>query len=1590
MNRLNRPAKLGLSTLLSASLVIGAAPAAFASTPSPTVVNVDHKEMIFNWPEGGSTNVYQDKIGRSFLYKEVLKKESVTVNAIVTVDRIVSEDPYNPAGLDEFEKWQGDPQLQRKFTPTLRSKGSVLLRVDFVEAGTGNPVALSNFHATVADLDGASAEMKEYAEFGGFSSYSVDAGTGITVSSAEEGRTRFMGTGDNVDGIPFQDKTAVILNYDDPVQTLTFKIGRTATTQDARDFSIDFGAAGGKFTSPVVKMNPTVPNKAPTAAAQYAATDEDTDVGFTLSGSDDRTDPAALRYTVAALPAHGTLSGQGRNMIYTPDANYSGSDRFTFTVTDEEGAVSGEAAVTITVRPVNDPPQATEVSVTGTASVGQTLTGRYVFTDADGEAEAGTVFQWYRGTAANGSDRTPVSGAVSPTYRLTQADLGRHLFFGVTPAAGPDKGAEAVSAPTPVISSAQNSAPQAAPLTVSTEEDTSVSLTLSGTDDATPAAELVYAIVTPPSHGSLSGEAPHLVYRPNANYYGDDSLTYTVTDAAGAVSEEAAVRITVTSVDDAPVAANVTVNGVPAVGQTLTGSYTFTDVDGEAEAGTLIQWYRGTAPDGSDKTAIDGAQTLSYVLTESDKGSYIFFSVTPASGGQSGQAAVARTSTAVTPVLTGPNTPPSAGNLSVQLNEDTVTVIALSGTDKETPQALQYILTSEPAHGTLAASGRNVTYTPQSNYSGTDFFKYKVVDAGGLSSSEAAVTLTIREMNDPPSAIAPTVSTTIGKAVSITLNGSDVETPAAALTYKVTAPPAHGALSGQGRQWVYTPAQGYTGADSFRFTVSDGGGLTSAEAVVSISIAGTAGTPLYKDAENIAGAYDKQEDTAASIHGRNGYIIYSLHDLGLIPGDMIQYRMGTNTGDTNTVQVEYYQADMTLLAKKSFPVTGRNNCYYAAAPAGTAYLKISGVDQATLNLYEISKYVVKPPEATPEMSKDANNLEHAHDGVDTTSGNIFSAEGYIVYRLSDLGLAGATGIQYLLGTSTGHAYTATIEYLNAGFAVTGVSTLNLDGFKSVYRTEAPADAVYVRINGISLAALYIYEIGANSVVIPGGSGTDSLSRDANNLEHAHDGIDTTSGNIFTGDGYIVYALSDLGIPAGGKMQLLLGTSTGGSYEANVTFLDATFAGTGAAVLNISGFKSAYTAPVPAGSAYVRVSGLPSAALYIYELANGAGLPTGGSGLEWSKDANNLADAYDGRDTTSSNIFTADGYIIYGLPELGIQPGGSIRFLFGTSTGLEYPLSIDYLDGGRNVTGTVNMAVYGFKNEYRSSVPGQAAYIKLKGLSNAALYIYEIGGGHTGSGPIPAPSAGSSADANNLTHAHDGIDTTSANIFTETGYIVYTLSDAGAAPGGEVHFLLGTSTGLGYTTNVRYLDAGFNTVGMSSIPIDGFKNDYAGGTVPAGTVFVKVSGLPGAALYIYEIAPGAPGGGAPTVPVPVPGGASALFKDANNLQDGYDSRDTTSANIFSAEGYIIFRASDLGPCGCEPTGQATFLLGSSDGLAHTVTVDYLNDELQPYSSAEIPIEGAKAIYHAPYPVDASYIRIRGIPGAALYIYEVARH
>lgn len=674
--------------------------------------------------------------------------------------------------------------------------------------------------------------------------------------------------------------------------------------------SFTFEAADGSASgSAVIEITVTPVNDAPTADDQSVSTDEDTVVPIILTGSD--IDGDAISYAVIGTPSHGVLGGTAPNLTYTPDANYNGTDTFTFEVSDGT-EISAPATVSLTVNPVNDTPvaDAQTVATNEDNALIITLSG----SDIDGDVLSYTV-------VADSTHGVLSRTAPNLTYTPAENYNGTDAFtFEVS------DGTASASATVDITISPVNDAPVADSQTAVTDEDSAVSITLTGSD--VDADSLTYAVVVSPLNGTLSGTAPNLIYTPNENYNGSDSFTFEASDGT-LVSSAATVTIAINPVNDTPTAddQSVVTEEDVSLSITLTGS----DIDGDAlsyavVAAPLHGTLEGTAPDltytpnadynGSDSftfTVNDGTESssaatvsitihpvndapvadaqsvetdedtaLGVTLTGSDVDGdslVISVSVMPLHGTLSGTApdltytpnadyngpdsfafevsdGVEVSSSAVVTITVNPvNDAPMADGQSVATDEDTALAIAITGADID-GDTLSYTVVDAPVNGVLSGTAPNLTYTPNENFNGADSLSFKVSD-GSLESAIATVNITVNPVNDAPSADDQTVATDEDTAMTITLTGSDVDGDA--LSYAIAVAPIHGILSGTAPDLIYTPSENFNGTDSFTFETSDGA-LSSSPATVSITIQPVNDAPVAVDQSVIT-----DEDSAASV-----------------------------------------------------------------------------------------------------------------------------------------------------------------------------------------------------------------------------------------------------------------------------------------------------------------------------------------------------------------------------------------------------------------------------------------------------------------------------------------------------------------------------------------------------------------------------------------------------------------------------------------------------------------------------------------------------------------------------------------------------
>jgi hypothetical protein len=669
-------------------------------------------------------------------------------------------------------------------------------------------------------------------------------------------------------------------------------IGADSFTYDVNDGS---GAHSNVSTA---SINITPVNDAPVANDGTATTNEDTPVGITLTGSD--LDGDGITYGLLALPAHGTITGSGANLTYTPAANFNGTDQLTFKVTDPSGATDS-AVIDITVNPTNDGPTATNQSV-GT-NEGTPVDITIVANDVDGDALT------YTPTTPTANGGTISCAAEVCTYTPPSGFSGTDSF---TVLVEDPSAASATSTVTVSVSALNNTAPQINDGSVAVLEDTLRAFSLLSADaDGDPRT---YSVQTYPAAGSLTcSSSGACTYLPPANFAGSQTFVVQVNDGRGGI-DNATITLAVANLNDAPVVApgqtlvtaedtvgSVSVASTDADGDSPTWSVkrdplkgslactsaavctftpnananggdsfdievddghgarvrvtipiSITPVDDPATAGTVNQLVAedsgatsfallGGDPDGGGAT-FEAQPATSGTLSCGSGGTCTFTPAANAVGTETVSYTVTDSGGSATGTIvltiTPANDAPVAPGLTLSTNEDTPVAFTLPASDADVGDPLTFTRTSNPVMGTVAGSGANLTYTPAANASGTVTFGYAVRDAAGATAN-GTVTITVLPVNDLPVASSGAVATAEDTPKAIALTGSDAEGP---VTVTVSTPPAHGTYA----SGTYTPALNYYGSDSIGFTVKDATNQT-ATGVMLITITPVNDAPVASD-----------------------------------------------------------------------------------------------------------------------------------------------------------------------------------------------------------------------------------------------------------------------------------------------------------------------------------------------------------------------------------------------------------------------------------------------------------------------------------------------------------------------------------------------------------------------------------------------------------------------------------------------------------------------------------------------------------------------------------------------------------------------
>jgi hypothetical protein len=251
--------------------------------------------------------------------------------------------------------------------------------------------------------------------------------------------------------------------------------------------------------------------------------------------------------------------------------------------------------------------------------------------------------------------------------------------------------------------------------------------------------------------------------------------------------------------------------------------------------------------------------------------SYGFYSVaTDGDGGAQPTPVAAQATTTVQAV-------PALSNLSAPTIPDGTASTTISG-HLDANAGGQLIPAGETVHVTLNGLTQNATLDSNDNFSitfdtsalslaGSPYtIAFSYSGDGNFASASGTSTLTV--LNAPPLAQDDTASTMAGTPVVINVLANDTEPDEGInpTTVAITSNPVNGMVSvaPSTGQVTYTPNAGFTGTDTFKYTVNDYGGLTSNQATVTIVVKPVLGKVLILGPTVTGGAASREAQEATA------------------------------------------------------------------------------------------------------------------------------------------------------------------------------------------------------------------------------------------------------------------------------------------------------------------------------------------------------------------------------------------------------------------------------------------------------------------------------------------------------------------------------------------------------------------------------------------------------------------------------------------------------------------------------------------------------------------------------------------------------
>lgn len=528
---------------------------------------------------------------------------------------------------------------------------------------------------------------------------------------------------------------------------------------------------------------------------------------------------------VVDMPVNGVLVEEDSEQNlwrYTPPANYTGQEVFTYRVSD--GIAQDVASVILKPESCNDAP----VITLGSSNVYQcnedVSSSSIYFTIADVE----TTFNKLIVTA--GSSKEDIVS--SSNIVITKGADGQCSLV-VTPNANYNgalvitlslsDGQTVVTEQFDFTVVAVDDAPEVLDDTMVIPEGGSATIAPLENDRDADDETLSIVSITQPTKGVASFSGNNVTYTVNSGQSGADTFTYSVTDGNSVII--GTINVTISNYLDEPIVQSIPNQYI--LEDHETGNIIFSAYDpddGDSITMTAVSSNISLVKNNNIKLTDNGDDTYTInVIPELNKyGSTIITVTAKDQGGKS-------TSIEFKVTVYSVNDVPTAQDDTVSTNEDESVIVDMlaNDSDDETPHdTLNIVAITQPSHGRVVQTTSGYTYIPEPDYHGSDTFTYTMTDTNVL--VDGTVNITVVSVNDPPEAhnYWRELPNVVGESVTINVlryaRDDDGDT---LFTHEIVNKPLYGDADINADGTItYTRTKegaGVNGTDSFEYRIRD-------------------------------------------------------------------------------------------------------------------------------------------------------------------------------------------------------------------------------------------------------------------------------------------------------------------------------------------------------------------------------------------------------------------------------------------------------------------------------------------------------------------------------------------------------------------------------------------------------------------------------------------------------------------------------------------------------------------------------------------------------------------------------------------------